>query len=148
MKSRYTRTQSALLGNGRAAGNSRWRLRSVPSPFLSLPPRTPSVPRHFSLPEAQMDRFILCLSLGYPTEIEELQMLQRLADGVTVTDLQPLPWQMCRITPAVRSVKVENSLQQYILNLVRATRQDEEITGQSSWYRSFTTSNSGSSFSY
>jgi len=66
----------------------RWRLRSVPSPFLSLPPRTPSSTKAL-FPEAQMDRFILCLSLGYPTEIEELQMLQRLADGVTVTDLQP-----------------------------------------------------------
>jgi len=64
-----------------------------------------------------MDRFILCLSLGYPTEIEELQMLQRLADGVTVTDLQPcITLADAGITPAVRSSQVENSLQQYILN--------------------------------
>jgi len=53
-------------------------------------------------------------------------MLQRLADGVTVTDLQP-----CITLADVQELRgcalsqVENSLQQYILNLVRATRQDE-----------------------
>jgi MoxR-like ATPase len=48
----------------------------------------------FPLPEAQMDRFSLSLTLGYPTEVEELQMLQRLQDGLSVADLQPC------ITPA------------------------------------------------
>lgn len=84
----------------------------------------------FPLPEAQMDRFTVCLSLGYPTEVEELQMLQRLSKGVTVTDLQPCITlaQLQELRKLCTQVKVETSLQEYILSLVRATRQDEEVT--------------------
>lgn len=84
----------------------------------------------FPLPEAQMDRFTVCLTLGYPTEVEELQMLQRFQNGVTVADLQPCITlaDLQELRQLCGQVKVENSLQQYILNLVRATRQDEEIT--------------------
>lgn len=84
----------------------------------------------FPLPEAQMDRFTVCLSLGYPTEVEELQMLQRLADGVTVADLPACITlaQLQELRKLCHQVKVETSLQEYILSLVRATRQDEEIT--------------------
>lgn len=84
----------------------------------------------FPLPEAQMDRFTVCLTLGYPSEVEELQMLQRLQNGVTVADLQPCITlaDLQELRQLCGQVKVETSLQQYILNLVRATRQDEEIT--------------------
>lgn len=83
----------------------------------------------FPLPEAQMDRFTLCLSLGYPTEVEELQMLQRLSNGVKA-DLQPCITlaQVQELRQLCTQVKVETLLQEYILNLVRATRRDEEIT--------------------
>jgi MoxR-like ATPase len=84
----------------------------------------------FPLPEAQMDRFAIALSLGYPSESEELQMLQRLAAGQTVEELKP-----CISLEEVRQlrqlcgqVRVEPVLQQYILNLARSTRQDEEVT--------------------
>ena len=84
----------------------------------------------FPLPEAQLDRFTVSLSLGYPTEVEELQMLQRLSKGVTVTDLQPCITlaQLQELRKLCTQVKVETSLQEYILSLVRATRQDEEVT--------------------
>lgn len=84
----------------------------------------------FPLPEAQMDRFTLSLTLGYPTEAEELQMLQRLQNGVNVSELQPCInlAELQELRQLCTQVKVETSLQQYILNLVRTTRQDEEIT--------------------
>lgn len=77
-----------------------------------------------------MDRFTISLSLGYPTEAEELQMLQRLQDGATVDDLKPCisTSQVQELRQFCGKVKVETSLQQYILNLVRATREDEEIS--------------------
>jgi len=53
--------------------------------------------------------------------------MQRLADGVTVTDLQPCIT-LADVGITWLCAQSENSLQQYILNLVRATRQDEEIT--------------------
>lgn len=105
--------------------------RLVPSPFFVIATQNPvEYQGTFPLPEAQMDRFTLSLSLGYPTELEELQMLQRLQVTTEVNELQP-----CISLEEVRKlqhlsslVKVETSLQQYILNLVRATREHEDIT--------------------
>ncbi len=105
--------------------------RAVPVPFFVIATQNPiEYQGTFPLPEAQMDRFTVSLSLGYPTEAEELMMLQRLQEGVSVADLQPCitPAQVQELRQLCAQVKVETSLQQYILNLVRATRQDEEIS--------------------
>ena len=105
--------------------------RAVPIPFFVIATQNPiEYQGTFPLPEAQMDRFTLCLTLGYPTEVEELQMLQRLQNGAGVSDLQPCITlgEVQELRQLCAQVKVETSLQQYILNLVRATRQDEEIT--------------------
>lgn len=104
--------------------------RRVPSPFFVIATQNPiEYQGTFPLPEAQMDRFILALSLGYPDEADELQMLQRLQAGVTVADLQPCITlaEIAELRQICAQVKVEKSLQQYILNLVRATRDDEDI---------------------
>ncbi|MBW4494424.1 MAG: MoxR family ATPase [Oscillatoria princeps RMCB-10] len=105
--------------------------RPVPTPFFVIATQNPiEYQGTFPLPEAQMDRFALSLSLGYPTETEELQMLQRLQEGVTVEELQPCIAleEVLELRRLCGKVKLETSLQQYILNLVRATREDEEIT--------------------
>lgn len=104
--------------------------RQVPSPFFVIATQNPvEYQGTFPLPEAQMDRFMLSLSLGYPTEAEELQMLQRLP-RVGFDELQPCLSiaDIQELRRRASLVKVEPSLQQYILNLVRATREDEEIT--------------------
>ncbi|MEB3211067.1 MAG: MoxR family ATPase [Leptolyngbyaceae bacterium] len=105
--------------------------RTVPNPFFVVATQNPvEYQGTFMLPEAQMDRFALSLSLGYPTEDEELQMLQRLHDQVAPESLQP-----CVSLDEVRllrkrcsEVRVESVLQQYILALVRATREDAAVT--------------------
>jgi len=105
--------------------------RAVPVPFFVIATQNPiEYQGTFPLPEAQMDRFTLSLTLGYPTEAEELQMLQRLQNSLNVVHLQPCitPAQVQGLRQLCAQVKVETSLQQYMLNLVRATRQDEEIT--------------------
>ena len=104
--------------------------RQVPNPFFVIATQNPvEYQGTFPLPEAQMDRFTLSLTLGYPSEAEELQMLQRLQEGITVEDLQPCISleDVLALRNLCYQVKVETSLQQYILNLVRATREDEEI---------------------
>ncbi|MBW4623778.1 MAG: MoxR family ATPase [Cyanosarcina radialis HA8281-LM2] len=105
--------------------------RLVPNPFFVIATQNP-IEYHgtFPLPEAQMDRFTLSLTLGYPTEDEELEMLQRLQVGVTADELKPCISQeeVQELKRLCALVKVEIPLQKYILNLVRATRQDEEIT--------------------
>ncbi|MER3493003.1 MAG: magnesium chelatase [Mastigocladus sp. ERB_26_2] len=126
------RTQSALLEvmeeqQVTADGVS----RAVPTPFFVIATQNPiEYQGTFPLPEAQMDRFMLSLSLGYPSEAEELQMLQRLHKGINVADLQPCISlaEVQELRQIVAQIKVDISLQQYILDLVRATRCDEEIT--------------------
>ncbi|MHC5933902.1 AAA family ATPase [Nostoc sp.] len=104
--------------------------RPVPQPFFVIATQNPiEYQGTFPLPEAQMDRFMLSLSLGYPSEAEELLMLQNLQNGVKVADLQPCITlaEVEELRYICSQVKVATSLQQYILELVRATRQDEEI---------------------
>lgn len=126
------RTQSALLevmeeGQVTVDGVS----RAVPTPFFVIATQNPiEYQGTFPLPEAQMDRFMLSLSLGYPSEAEELQMLQRVDKNIKVADLQPCITlaEVQELRQICAQVRVESSLQQYILELVRATRQDEEIS--------------------
>jgi MoxR-like ATPase len=126
------RTQSALLevmeeGQVTVDGVS----RAVPTPFFVIATQNPiEYQGTFPLPEAQMDRFMLSLSLGYPSEAEELQMLQRVDKNIKVGDLQPCITlaEVQELRQICAQVRVESSLQQYILELVRATRQDEEIS--------------------
>lgn len=104
--------------------------RRVPNPFFVIATQNPiEYQGTFPLPEAQMDRFMLSLSLGYPTESEELQMLQRLQTGLKIDDLQPCLTlaDIQELHRLCAQIEVEQSLQQYIVQLVRATRQHEEI---------------------
>lgn len=105
--------------------------RAVPLPFFVIATQNPiEYQGTFPLPEAQMDRFMLSLSLGYPSEVEELQMLQTVDKNIKVADLQPCITlaEVQELRQICAQVRVESSLQQYILELVRATRQDEEIS--------------------
>jgi len=105
--------------------------RLVPQPFFVIATQNPiEYQGTFPLPEAQMDRFTLSLSLGYPTEAEELQMLQKQNERISTDQLQPCitPEEVMTLQHLVSKVKVSADLQRYILNLVRASRNDEEIT--------------------
>lgn len=125
------RTQSALLEvmeeqQVTIDGNA----RAVPHPFFVIATQNPiEYQGTFPLPEAQMDRFTLSLSLGYPTEAEELQMLQR-HSSLNVDHLEPCitPEEVSDLQAQARKVTVTLALQQYILRIVRASRADEEIT--------------------
>ncbi|ACB52083.1 ATPase [Crocosphaera subtropica ATCC 51142] len=126
------RTQSALLEvmeekqvtvDGEA--------RQVPKPFFVIATQNPvEYQGTFPLPEAQMDRFTISLSMGYPSEAEELQMLQKQLQRVKVEELEPCisledVQELQRLTSLV---KVTPSLQQYMLSIVRATRTDDDIS--------------------
>lgn len=105
--------------------------RPVGDPFFVIATQNPiEYQGTFPLPEAQMDRFTLSLTLGYPTEAEELQMLERLSGGVKPSELKPCIGleEIQELRQLVGQVKVDKSLKQYIANLVRATREHSEIT--------------------
>lgn len=102
----------------------------VPEPFFVIATQNPvEYQGTFPLPEAQLDRFALSFSLGYPTEQEELQMLKRLESQSNLATLQPCLSleDVQALRQCCAQVRVETPLQQYIVDLVRSTRQDEEI---------------------
>jgi MoxR-like ATPase len=105
--------------------------RPVSLPFFVIATQNPiEYQGTFPLPEAQMDRFTLSLSLGYPTEEEELQMLQKQHQRVSTDELKPCISleEVLNLQRFVSQVKVTADLQKYMLNLVRASRSDDEIT--------------------
>lgn len=105
--------------------------RFVPHPFFVIATQNPiEYQGTFPLPEAQLDRFTLSLTLGYPSEAEELKMLQRQQDTMAIADLQPcISLEAVEaLQKAVRQVKLTEDLQRYLLRLVRASREDADIT--------------------
>lgn len=106
--------------------------RIVSHPFFVIATQNPiEYQGTFPLPEAQMDRFTLSFSIGYPSEAEELQMLERLEHkGSNFRDLQPCLGleEILELQRLCSEVRVDRSLQQYIVNLIRATRESEDIT--------------------
>jgi MoxR-like ATPase len=126
------RTQSALLEvMEERQVTLDGRSRPVSPPFFVIATQNP-IESHgtFALPEAQMDRFAISLSLGYPDAAQELQMLQGLATGNSVENLEPCISlaQIQEIQQQCRQVKVDPAIQRYIVDLVRATRNDSEIS--------------------
>jgi MoxR-like ATPase len=127
------RTQSALLevmeeSQVTVDGIS----RKVPSPFFAIATQNPiEYQGTFPLPEAQLDRFALSFSIGYPNEAEELEMLKRMQVGkIGSAQLEPCitPEEVLEIRQLCAKVPVSDATSQYIVNIVRATRNDEEIT--------------------
>jgi MoxR-like ATPase len=105
--------------------------RRVPAPFFVIATQNPvEYQGTFPLPEAQMDRFALSFSLGYPSDEEELRMLQGLGARVPLESVQPCITldEVQTLQTACAQVKVEESLQRYLLDLVRATRSHSGIT--------------------
>jgi MoxR-like ATPase len=104
--------------------------RPLPAPFLVLATQNPiEYEGTFPLPEAQLDRFLMRLSLGYPQEDDEIQILRNLrkqhpietvAQVVEGSELPPLH-------DAASDVHVDASLEQYVVGLVRATRAHPDL---------------------
>lgn len=105
--------------------------RPVPTPFFVIATQNPvEYQGTFPLPEAQMDRFALSFSLGYPSESEEANMLERLIMPTRPQDLLPCitPAEVAETQAQCAQIRVEASVKQYLLSLVRATREHPDIT--------------------
>jgi MoxR-like ATPase len=97
----------------------------LPAPFLCVATQNP-VEFHgtYPLPEAQLDRFALYLSLGYPPEAEELTILAAQKGRHPLLDLAAVaaPADLVSLQRAVEAVAMEASVSQYLLRIVHATR--------------------------
>jgi MoxR-like ATPase len=104
--------------------------RSLPRPFLVMATQNPvELEGTFPLPEAQVDRFLLRIAIGYPSEAEENAILERFRLADPLPELQPVtsPEEMIRLQAERRQVRIEETLQGYIVRVARATREHPEI---------------------
>lgn len=97
----------------------------MPPPFLVLATQNPiELEGTFPLPEAQLDRFLLRVRLGYPDRDEELAIMDRFREKDPLVDLEPVtqPDQIVELQQARRSVRISVPVKEYIADIVRATR--------------------------
>ena len=102
----------------------------LPAPFLVLATQNPiELEGTFPLPEAQIDRFLLRLRLGYPSEDDENAMLERFEDADPLTSLQPVASadDVLRIQGLVRQVYIDPVLRNYLVQVIRATRDHPDV---------------------
>ena len=121
------RTQSALLEamgeSSVTAGNVTYRLQK---PFMVIATQNPVEQEGtFLLPEAQKDRFLIRMNLGYPSFADEKQMVENFQLRHPIETIQPVttPDAITKCQDAVRAVKVPSDVNDLILKIVRATRE-------------------------
>jgi len=125
------RTQAALL---EAMGERRVTVDGqtyvLKPPFLVIATQNPiDQEGTFPLPEAQLDRFLIKLSLGYPSFEEESMMLTRLQKGHPIDDLQPVVSADALIAcqEVVRNIHVDEKLKKYVLEIIHGSRESEDV---------------------
>lgn len=102
----------------------------LPRPFLVIATQNPiELEGTFPLPEAQIDRFLMRIDIGYPSEQEEAAILTRFRTDDPLADLQPVtdPESIQSLIRQVREVRVEESLHNYIVQVIRTTREHNEV---------------------
>jgi MoxR-like ATPase len=125
------RTQSALL---EAMSETQATIEGVrhplPVPFFVVATQNP-IDFHgtYPLPEAQLDRFLVQLHLGYPDESHEIQVLYSQQESHPVEHIAPVLSRdaVLSLQEAVRRVHVERNVGEYLVRLVRATREDARL---------------------
>jgi MoxR-like ATPase len=125
------RTQAALL---EAMSDSQVSVDGqtypLPKPFMVIATQNPfEFEGTYALPESQLDRFLMRISLGYPGREHDRQILAAHRQSEPVNELQPVIGsdQVLELQRAAREVKVEQSIADYLLDVVHATRSAEML---------------------
>jgi MoxR-like ATPase len=120
------RTQSALLECMEERQVSlEGETRPLPRPFLVLATQNPiELEGTFPLPEAQLDRFLLRLSIGYPAESDERAIVRRFRGGSPLDELPAVVGisELSAMQRLVHEVHVAEAVEDYVVRLVRASR--------------------------
>jgi len=131
------KVQAALLESMEERGVSlEGQQQPLPDPFLVIATQNPiEYEGTYPLPEAQQDRFLFKVAMGYPTPEQELDMLGRWNRGIELKDpvaagVQPVldgaAIKACR--EEVKAVTIDEKIQRYIIELAVSTRQAPELT--------------------
>lgn len=104
--------------------------RPLPAPFTVIATQNPfEFEGTYNLPESQLDRFLMRMSVGYPSPEAELDILKNDSDDFSVNKLASVLSidQVAQLQKSVKSIKVDESLQKYILQIVHKTRNHRDI---------------------
>ncbi|MBV9593478.1 MAG: AAA family ATPase [Actinobacteria bacterium] len=125
------KTQSALLEvMEEATLSSDGVVYPMPGPFMVVATQNPiDMEGTYVLPEAQLDRFLMKLTVGYPTPDSEMDVLRTQKMGATVTRLNPVlsAADVLRMVEDVHLVEVSPAIEEYIVGIANATRAMSEL---------------------
>lgn len=126
------RTQSALLeamSEGQVSVDG--QTHKLPEPFFVIATQNPfEFEGTYPLPENQLDRFTLCMEVGYPSREAEKQALVLHRQGEPVDQLKPVisAQQLQELQRQVREVSVSDAINDYLMDIVEATRQHDQLS--------------------
>jgi MoxR-like ATPase len=125
------KTQSALLEvMDRARVTVDGKTHEVGSPFMVFATQNPvDYEGTFALPESQLDRFLMCLHMGYPEPRDELEILRAVLTAYDEIGLKPVATsaEIRRLQEISKQVFVEETVLEYVLRIVVATRTEAEF---------------------
>lgn len=125
------RTQSALLeAMGDRQVSVEGKTFSLDPPFIVLATQNPyEFEGTYVLPESQLDRFMIRLRMGYPVRGEERRVLSSHRGGEPVDSLRPVLQadDILMLQHAVRKIRVDDAVSDYLLDIVHATRKGEDL---------------------
>jgi MoxR-like ATPase len=120
------RTQSALLeAMQERQVTAEGETKPLPSPFILMATQNPiELEGTFPLPEAQLDRFLLKIKIGYPTIQDDHLILARFRQTDPLDELKPVmdAAELLEMQSACRKVQINGDIENYIINLIQATR--------------------------
>lgn len=120
------RTQSSLLESMEERQVTiEGKTYPLPHPFFVMATQNPiELEGTFTLPEAQLDRFLLKIRLGYPDRDEEIAILERFQEGDPLRHLEAVadPLQVVESQQARKAIRISGPVREYIADVVRATR--------------------------
>ena len=104
---------------------------ALPAPFMVLATQNPiEYEGTFPLPEAQLDRFFLRISMGYPNPAQEIEIMNSQMTSEPIADLQAVatPADIVDLQQRVRKIYVDDLVKEYIVTLSNATRDHSDIS--------------------
>ncbi len=104
--------------------------KQLPAPFFVIATQNPVESQGtFPLPEAQMDRFMMKLSIGYPKLEEERNILRNFKEGTPINEVEAVlaDEDIVAIQKEVRAVHINEDVETYILQIVEKTRRDDNV---------------------
>ena len=125
------RTQSAMLeAMSEATVSAEGEVRQLPLPFMVVATQNPyEFEGTYFLPENQLDRFLMRINLGYPAPNDEVRILQKRPAQTTLKELKPVlsREEVLELQDAVDRIRMNDSLVTYVVNIVKSTRESDDL---------------------